>query len=217
MSPLLEEERHLCLGEVGRIAEQLIEEVAVDFDDGAGTRARIRPSMGGRKMPEKSPKDPVELQRKYAIEATWQDCRALFNSNIFSSEGARSPLFQAATVLLLINLNDLLQKASADKARVEFSDDVDVRDRVKDVTDLVRECRNAACHIGSTLSDIGFGKFRFGVLIGKCVGVTVGDEPVIKSDYEDDIAIFYGDMRLYLRRHAFRAWQEVGKALGVRM
>ncbi|WP_241300562.1 hypothetical protein [Burkholderia stabilis] len=139
----------------------------------------------------------------------------MFQNGILSDTGAHHPLFQAAVVQMLICLNDLLQKASKDKVRVNFVDQV--QEGVGDVTDLVSKCRNAACHIDSSLCDVEFGRYRFGVLIGRGDGVIVGDRPVIESEFDDDVAIFFGTTRLYLRRHAFRALREVGAALHVRM
>lgn len=144
------------------------------------------------------------------IQTSIRKCHDVFNSGIFSSSGISNPLFEPAVVMLLINLNDLLGKSSKDEMRVAIADHVELTDKINDVTDLVRECRNAACHIGSGEHLFeGLGKFTFNVISGlspnafNLNGVTLG------CDFADDIAIYYGEKRLYLRRHLLHALEAV--------
>lgn len=154
----------------------------------------------------------ADFFRKGDIQTSIRKCRDLFSSGIFSSAGISGSLFEPAVVMLLINMNDLLAKSNNDKMRVAFVDDIEITDKIKDVTDLIRECRNAACHIGSPehLFD-GIGKFTFNVVPGlvpkafKINGIRLG------CDFADDIAVFYGEKRLYLRRHLLRAFEAVEK------
>jgi hypothetical protein len=39
------------------------------------------------------------------------------------------------------------------------------------------------------------------------------DDLELKSDYTDDIAVFYGKNRLYLKRHIVRAFEEASTKL----
>ncbi len=45
------------------------------------------------------------------------------------------------------------------------------------------------------------------VATGKCNLAKIGDLE-LKSEYEDDIAVFYGKNRLYFNRHIVRAFKE---------
>ncbi len=117
---------------------------------------------------------------------------------------------------LFVCLDDLLQKASKatpGDLRVRFTDDVPISEGVNDVTDLINKARNAAVHISSPLrlaepnlqvTSVQMGKVRF----------IKTPNLELNTDYENDVAIFYGKYRIYLFRHIFRAFYEVkGKLL----
>lgn len=153
-------------------------------------------------------------KRKAAIRGCWSTCRQIFDSGIFGSGNGGNALLQAAVIHLLINLNDLLQKAAADGVRIAFREHIP--DDSGDVTDLVRNSRNAACHIGSSLRDADFGRFGFvSISGGSGTQIRFGDTFEVSCDFDDDIAFYFGPMRLYLRRHLLRALEEVGVALDV--
>lgn len=148
--------------------------------------------------------------RSSDIRTSIQKCEKLFNSGIFSYEGIESPLFEPAVVTLLINLNDLLGKSKKDGVPITFTDHVQITDKIKDVSDLVRECRNAACHIGSGehLYE-GIGKFTFNVICGLIPSACDLNGVKLGSDFADDIAVYYGEKRIYLRRHLLTAFEAV--------
>ncbi|MDU8501039.1 hypothetical protein RYB01_17880 [Pseudomonas syringae] len=143
------------------------------------------------------------------IQASISRCREIFNSGVFNDGNKAGVLFESAVTHLLIHLNDLLQKANIDKRRISFVEDVEVTDSVTDVTDLVRACRNAACHVTSGEHKIDAGKFTF------CVAAGVGPKHFVINgkemgcEYSDDIAIYYGVNRLYIRRHLLRSFEAV--------
>lgn len=147
--------------------------------------------------------------RSADIRSSISRCQEIFNSGIISQQNSSGTLFESAITLLLINLSDLLAKASQDGHRVSFSDDVRETEKIKDVTDLVRTCRNAACHIGSGEHKIDFGKFTFCVIGGYAPGAFHINGIERGSDYHDDIAIYYGDNRLYVRRHLLKSFELV--------
>lgn len=135
--------------------------------------------------------------------------KRVLESGVFSPEGMASPFFEPSVVYSLILLNDLLQKADDDGKRVTFSDDITGGNDGVDVTKLIRDCRNAACHIGSRLAEVDAGRFRFNVVAGRVPNAFVINSVSYGSDYDDDIAVFYGPMRLYLRRHFLRAYNDI--------
>lgn len=155
-----------------------------------------------------------EFYRNGDISSSISKCIKLFDSGIISPEHMNSPLFEAAVIQLLINMSDLLAKARVDGKRVNFTDDVVGE---LDVTELVRRCRNAACHISTgehMIEDLG--KFTFNVVAGKMPQAMEMNGVCYGSDYEDDIAVYYGDKRVYLRRHLLRALDSVIKIYGYR-
>lgn len=143
------------------------------------------------------------------IRSSISRCQEIFNSGIISQQGSAGVLFESAITLLLINLNDLLAKASQDGRRVDFFDDVRQTEKINDVTDLVRACRNAACHIGSGEHKVEFGKFTFCVIGGYAPGAFHINGIDRGCEYHDDIAIYYGDNRLYVRRHLLKSFEMV--------
>ena len=50
-------------------------------------------------------------------------------------------------------------------------------------------------------------KVSFCVAYGKCKAISV-DGKELKSDYEDDICFFFGEHRIYLKRHIVKALKE---------
>jgi hypothetical protein len=139
--------------------------------------------------------------RDSEIQSSIRNCQQLYQSGIFGQAGKQGPLFQAAVVHLLICLNDLVAKAKIDGQRISDTNFVQVFDDVADVTDLISKCRNAACHISSPLHNLEVGKFTFNVVAGRSPNAFVMNGVALGCDFEDDIAIYYGKYRFYLRRH----------------
>ncbi|WP_343661113.1 hypothetical protein [Ralstonia sp.] len=140
-------------------------------------------------------------------------CMSIFNLGALNVEEARSVLYEASVTQLLIWLNDLLQRADDDGKRIKFTDDI--APAIGDVTDLISKLRNAACHIRSKNSDVALNTVRFCVVHGKRPKSMVIRDVVLGCDYEDDSAVFFGQYRLYMRRHALRAVEELAKAYGI--
>jgi len=123
-------------------------------------------------------------------------CVELFNTNIFYND---SPFTQSAFIEILIRLNNILQALPNDK-KIQWSDDIEITDKITNITDLINALRNAACHINSPenyTTDDSETKFVFNSIAGKnpkafCIkGIYLG------CDYEDDVAFYYGDKRIY--------------------
>ena len=158
--------------------------------------------------------DVQAWMEKEDIRDSIKECDKLIASGIFKRENQSSPFFQPSVIYLLILLNELLQRASSLGKRVDFLEDIDQSRRSMDVTDLVNNCRNAACHIGSPLGRVDDDVFRFNVVTGAMPGAYQFRDETFGTDYADDTAIFYGYNRLYLGRHAFRALSEVRARIG---
>ena len=94
-------------------------------------------------------------------------------------------------------------------AAISFTDDILINEYVKDVTDAVTAVRDASCHINSfkRLFDDHGNRGTYNVAYGKG-GFLKTDDLELKSDYDDDIAVFYGSNRLYFKRHIIRAFDE---------
>ena len=60
---------------------------------------------------------------------------------------AQHPLQESAFIEMMIGLHDLLWKAHSIGKRISFSEDLNLFPGVKDITDAIRECRNALCHM----------------------------------------------------------------------
>jgi hypothetical protein len=133
----------------------------------------------------------------------------LIDSGIFNSDSCGHPLQQSAFIDLMICMRDLMHKAEKYTKRVNFVDDILVNNYVKDVTDAITAIRDACCHIDSFKKNFDGNRNRGEYLVayGKCNLMKVNDFEA-KGEYEDDVAIFYGRNRIYMRRHILRAFHQ---------
>lgn len=110
-------------------------------------------------------------------------------------------LIEAAVTHAVIHLHDALQKLKTD-FRVDFSDDVEIEG---DITDLISRYRNAACHFGSATRFAAPGsRVVFGMVHGAGPFGRMGDV-ILENTRDDDVAYFYGSVRLLHHRQLHRA------------
>ena len=148
-----------------------------------------------------------DLQGELALEI--KRCTELFNSQIFINY---SVFTQSAFIEILIRLDYVLQKLSKQGNRINWTNDIQINQDVADVTDLVSNLRNAACHNESFLNYISNSniKFVFNSFNGKCPNaIQIGQNQKLGCEYEDDIAFYYGDKRIYLIRHIKRLLEDL--------
>lgn len=96
--------------------------------------------------------------------------------------------------------------------RIVWSDNVQVDQNIKDITDLVNNLRNAACHSDSSINYISNSgiKFVFNTVVGKFPNAfKIGENISLGNEYQDDIAFYYGEKRIYLVRHIKRLLEEL--------
>ena len=138
-----------------------------------------------------------------------QRCKELLNSNVLTI--TESIFTQSAFIEILIRLNDVLQKLNTNNSRITWNDDVKTDEGINDITDLVNKLRNAACHIDSGENYTGNGtiKFVFNRISGKIPNAVQLGNIILGNEYRDDIAFYYGDKRIYLRRHVERLLKEL--------
>lgn len=146
---------------------------------------------------------------KQDLQSETQRCAELFNSQVFTNH---SILTQSAFIEVLVRLDYVLQKLAKNRQRVVWGDDIKVFKKIRDITDLVNNLRNAACHSDSRRNYVGNTsiKFVFNTFVGKCPNaVKIGEDVSLGSEYEDDIAFYYGDKRIYLIRHVKKLLEEL--------
>lgn len=140
----------------------------------------------------------------------------LMKTPIFDQDRATDPMFTSAMVLALVNMKDLLKIADAEGNRVSFKDDVGfVFGKPSDVTTLICEARDAACHSSSLKRYIGNARISACVMSGLCPRALNINGILIGCNYADDHCIVYGQLQVYVKRHFLRAFSEVKVALGV--
>lgn len=121
-----------------------------------------------------------------------------------------SPTHAAAyATQLFIHLHDLAQRARTIGRRLTFSHDVDLVEGVNDVTDLISKLRNAVCHIRSPTRNLGEASFVFNRFSGYIPQAIQINDHIAGCDYPDDMALYYGSYRFYVRRHGYRALDEL--------
>ena len=142
---------------------------------------------------------------KTQIESNINDVENLLSTGVFSDAILR-PFQESVFVSVILKLDDLLQKLRILDERLSFTDDV----ASGDITDLVKNIRNAICHLNSPENMFDKEnqiKFVFNIAMGKSNLISIG-EKIIRSDYDDDMAFFYGESRIYLKRHLIRLLKE---------
>jgi hypothetical protein len=151
----------------------------------------------------------MDISSQQDCEINIRRIQELLGSGIFERNNSKNILQSSAFIELMICLRDLLQKAEDHAERISFTDDVMTNDYVHDITDAVTAVRDACCHINSfkRLFDDRGNRGSFMVIYGKGNLAKIGNLE-LKSDYEDDIAFFYGKNRLYINRHIVRAFKE---------
>lgn len=105
---------------------------------------------------------------------------------------------------LFIHLHDLAQRAKAIGQEITFTSDIQQTNGVVNVTDLISKLRNAVCHIRSPTRNIGEGSFVFNRIYGYMPNAFGTKDANYGCDYADDIGVYYGVYRFYLRRHGRR-------------
>lgn len=150
----------------------------------------------------------LDLLKRDLLSET-QRCAELFYSQIFTKHQIFT---QSASIEILVRLNYILQELSKKSNRIIWADDVQTDQNVKDITDLVNNLRNAACHSDSPRNYISNSsiKFVFNTFVGKCPNaVKIGENISLGNEYQDDIAFYYGDKRIYLVRHIKKLLEEL--------
>ena len=149
----------------------------------------------------------VDLQKRDLLSET-QRCAELFNSQIFTKHQIFT---QSAFIEILVRLNYLLQELSKKNNRIIWADDVQTDQNIKDITDLVNNLRNAACHSDSPRNYISNSsiKFVFNTFVGKSPNAVQIGNISLGNEYQDDIAFYYGDKRIYLVRHIKKLLEEL--------
>jgi len=149
------------------------------------------------------PSPPADFDAGQAIRT----CRSLMQS--LGQYDLSETVYEACVVMLLVNLHDLLQAARAGGQPLVFSDYIDPKEDASNITELVAKCRNAACHVWPKPAAAQSMVYRFYRVAGYCPRATQLDDKVLGCDYHDDVAIYYGRYRLYLKRHVLRAIDEL--------
>jgi len=149
----------------------------------------------------------LDLQKRDLLLET-QRCAELFNSHIFTKHEIFT---QSAFIEILVRLNYLLQELSKKNNRIIWADDVQTDQNIKDITDLVNNLRNAACHSDSPRNYISNSsiKFVFNTFVGKSPNAVQIGNISLGNEYQDDIAFYYGDKRIYLVRHIKKLLEEL--------
>ena len=150
---------------------------------------------------------------KTDISSNIRNSENLLKTGVFSA-GVLRPFQESVFISIILKFDDTLQKFNIFDKRINFTDDINITAEVEDITDLVNKIRNAVCHINSPenlLDKTTKTKFVFSTIIGKGTAISIDGKPLATSEYEDDIAFYYGEYRIYLRRHIFRLIEESKK------
>ena len=156
------------------------------------------------------PKQMKQLQ-KSDIEGSFHRIDELLGCGIFdpSRDRDRDPLVRSALTELLILIRDLMAKAKIYAEPIDFTDDINITDKVQNVSCAIIFVRDAVCHVDSENHnhDECDARLSYNIAYGKHTLMKFRGVQ-IKSDYEDDVCFFFGHQKLYLKRHLERAYWE---------
>lgn len=155
------------------------------------------------KKPNKTPADWSWFD-KGDIESAIKTCDELLKVGVFSGVYPSS-VERSVLTLLLINLNDLLQKMDSVGHRFQATNDLLPEGRAEDVTSLINNARNAACHLNSGNHLLDKNKISHCVMRGYAPHAFWINGVQIGCDYADDAAFVFGHNRVYLKRHVSNA------------
>ncbi|MGV8987594.1 MAG: hypothetical protein ACOH2H_15080 [Cypionkella sp.] len=175
--------------------------------------------MNKNSMKKPSATPPTFHQIKGALHWLSQ-AREAAGYNFYESRGHVN---EAMFTYLIIRLGDVLKFVSTHERRVCFTQDVDLMQKhSRDVTDAVLDMRNAICHMPSGHHDLFGEATRVTFLIAGPkdeMKINFNPDPFgpkptesfsFENPYQDDVAFFYGRLRLYLKRNILQA---IGEAL----
>ena len=147
------------------------------------------------------------------MSRTFTTVHELLTSGIFNQQNISHILLKSAFIHLLISLRALMWKSDNYSKRINFTDDVLVQGKVKDVTDLIKYVRDALCHPDSPNLRIGTTVIApFNIYFGTGCVVQMGGvthQPL----YQDDVYFTFGGQGIYLGRHIIRAFNEARENL----
>lgn len=150
----------------------------------------------------------MDFYERNEVSTSFREIGRIINSGIFTVENTRSPFFKASFIAMLIELRALMYKAEKYATKITFSDDVLQRDKVRDVSDLIKFVRDAVCHPDIPHHHLDDGsRATFNVVFGAGCIAQIGDHRQ-ESLYPDDICFFFGVQHIYLKRHVIRAVDE---------
>ncbi len=160
----------------------------------------------------------MEIKDRQDCESNIRRIEELINCGIFNQENSGNILQMSAFIDLMICMRDLMHKTEKYAQKIDFNDGILTNNYVNDVSDAIRAVRDACCHIDSFKRnfDENGNRGSYNVAYGKCNFMKIG-ELELNSEYEDDIAVFYGANRLYLKRHIIRAFEEAKNLLAEQM
>jgi hypothetical protein len=143
------------------------------------------------------------------VRTSIQQIDKVLTCGIFSAENSQHILFRAAFIETLISLRDLMYKSEKYAARIAFKDNVQLTDKITDITSLIKHVRDALCHPDSPNHYLENGSIKasFNVIFGSGCLLSMPNYEQ-SSPYNDDICFFFGSQRIFLNRHIIRAFEE---------
>lgn len=117
----------------------------------------------------------IELRRREAVDTALNEIARIRASGTLH-KNATHAIFRAGVTFMLIHLKDVMLQAAADGRTIDEKADVFPVGDEKDLTSLIVECRNAACHIPGKLNQMSGGRYYWNIF------------PM----FDDDLAIQFG-------------------------
>ena len=131
---------------------------------------------------------------------------SLRNSGIFDLKNGGYEFFIPCVTFALITIADLLKFLNKCNNRITKNEFIP--NDCEDITDFIINVRNAACHIRSDKREAVQSVITNAVIDAYGQGGLQINDLVLKSEFVDDIAVFWGATRLYIFRNLFSAFDD---------
>ena len=153
----------------------------------------------------------IDIYQQSEIKESIDRIDNILSTDIFLQKSSIHPLCRSAFIEVLICLRDLMYKADKFSSRISFDDDVvkSQSNKINDITDVIKYVRDALCHLDSRNHYFENSKMKatYNIAYGTSKLCNVGSNSQA-SDYEDDVCFFFGNQKIYLKRHILRAFEE---------
>lgn len=113
----------------------------------------------------------------------------------------------------LIFLADIARRAEMDGHRLTSTAHIETDRGIADLHALIVDCRNAVCHVTSGLHKVSAAVFTWSAIGPGGPPFFIGGR-TFANPFDDDVAFYFGNLRLLLKRNLVEAYRQLSAVYG---